>query len=112
MKFVLCLAVMTTLLLAVGGRHKAGCRRTDRKVYRILSRLVRGTCQGAGLLQRAVHGHALRLTAALRTPCPTYRDAAGALKDIWRWADRFAIDARRPVLVVYLPPSSSRRFFP
>jgi hypothetical protein len=59
---------------------KAGRRRTDRKVHGVLSGLVRDARQGAGLLQRSVHGHALQLTAALRTPCAIFRDVAGALK--------------------------------
>jgi hypothetical protein len=44
---------------------KASRRRTDRKVHGVLSGLVCYARQGARLLQRSMHGHALQLMAAL-----------------------------------------------
>ena len=49
---------------SVRGRtaDQVGSRRANRKVRRVLPELVRDARQGAGLLQRAVHGHPLQLT--------------------------------------------------
>ena len=47
----------------------AGSRRADRKVRGVLQQLVRDARPGAGVLQRPVHRHALRLTRSFSCHC-------------------------------------------